>query len=120
MISAFFVAISPYLYQIILALFVLYIAPELEKYLQVKSDDSRRMYLEDAILNGISSAHIEFQGTAQPTLVVEHVTSYVKATVPYAIKELKLSDAGLKLIISTRVQMFNNEYQARSEAGPEL
>lgn len=119
MLTAFFTAVSPYLYQIILGLFVLYIAPELEKFLQVKSDDSRREYIEEAMLNGLSVAMITVPECDEQT-AIQYALEYTKDTCPDALGELKITDDTLANILKVRYHLVSSGIITQENRGATL
>lgn len=100
--------ILPWVIPSILVAVSLYLAPEIEKYLQTNADNIRREYLHEAIMNAILTAKLE-NPVANDEYVVKDVIGYLKATVPDAIKELKLKDKGLRLLIQSHLYMFGSE-----------
>ena len=100
----------PWIIPAIVVAVSIYLAPEIEKFLQVKADNSRREYLNEAIMNGIMSAKIE-DPNGLDDYVIKQTVEYVKTTVPEAVKELKLKDAALRLLIRSHLHIFGSEQE---------
>ncbi len=100
--------ILPWIIPGIVVALALYLGPEIEKFLQVKADDSRREYVREAIMNGIMVAKIN-NPVALDDYFVKSTIEYVKKTCPDALKELKLKDPALEALVKANLLMFGTE-----------
>lgn len=110
MFESIVAVVGPYIVEIVVALFTIYIAPKLDEFLNLKSDDSRRLYVESAMVNAIVYAvrtvKPNSDGGYYEPAILDAATEYMKKTVPEALKGLKITDEGLRMALSVRFDIF--------------
>lgn len=111
MLTAILLALQPYIVEIIVLAFSVYLMPKVYDFLKLSADDKRRAYLQDALYNGVLFGvnSVISQGVDVASLdaakadLVTFAKSYVVTAVPDALKDLDISDDQLVKLIEARL-----------------
>lgn len=110
MIEAIMAALLPHLIEIIVALASVYVLPQIYSVLKIKADDSRRVYLENALFNGLRLAAKKLTNEvvtkddflALKDDITNFTFAYAKDGVPDALAKLGITDEHLINMIEAR------------------